>query len=146
MIRFLALALSGWWVFGLAAVAAAEVKSVEELAAEARSGVEFVDDDYLLARLADNADLLLVDVRTESEFQAGHIPGARSIPRGVLEFRLAREERDGDREVILYCATGTRAALALKSLQAAGYRNVRAHRGFDGWEEDGGKVSRTEQP
>lgn len=126
--------------------AGAELKTVQELADEARRGVAFVDDAYLQARLAHNPDLLLVDVRTEDEFREGHIPGARSVPRGVVEFRLARDERDPDREIILYCRSGTRAALALKSLENAGYRNVRAHHGFEHWAEAGGAVERGTAP
>lgn len=113
--------------------AAGELKTVEQVAADAVQDVEFVGDGYLEQRRRANPDLLLVDVRTEAEFEAGHIPGAVWMERGVAEFRLAGTVRDPDAEIILYCRSGPRAALVLKSLQDIGYRNVRAHQGYDGW-------------
>lgn len=79
---------------------------------------------------------LLIDVREADEFQAGHLPGALNIPRGLLEFKLADQDRFADREqcLILYCKTGGRAALAAQSLQAMGYRQVYSLRGgIEAW-------------
>lgn len=82
---------------------------------------------------AANPDLLLLDVRSEAEFIIGRIPGATWMARGVVEFRLAETVRDADAEIIVYCATGSRAALVQKALVAQGYGNVSAHEGFDTW-------------
>ncbi len=105
----------------------------EAVSAAARAGVSLIGNDQIAARRAANPDLLLIDVRTESEFALGRIPGAVSIPRGVLEFRMAETVRQADREIIVYCSTGNRAALALKALRAQGYDNVSAHAGFETW-------------
>jgi rhodanese-related sulfurtransferase len=112
---------------------AGEPMTPEAVTAAARTGITFVDNDHITARQAANPDLLLLDVRSEAEFTMGHIPGAKSIARGVIEFRLAETVRDADTEIVVYCATGSRAALVTKALMAQGYRNVSAHEGFDTW-------------
>jgi len=112
---------------------AGEPMTPEAVVAAAREGVNFVDNDHIEARQAANTELLLLDVRTEREFNLGHIPGAAWMARGVVEFRLAETVRDADAEIIVYCATGSRAALVQKALVAQGYRNVSAHEGFDTW-------------
>ena len=109
----------------------------EEVAAAAKDGIVFVDNDYVAARQAANADLLLLDVRTQAEYGQGHIPGARWIPRGKAEFEIAETVRDAEAEIIVYCRTGSRAALVKKALDAQGYRNVEAHQGFETWAEAG---------
>ncbi len=79
-----------------------------------------------------NAGTLLIDIREPAEFARGHIPGAVLIPRGLLEFEiLALLEKRGvsaveDCDIVLYCGTGGRSALAAKSLDDMGFRNVRS--------------------
>jgi rhodanese-related sulfurtransferase len=80
---------------------------------------------------ARNDDMLLVDIREPAEFARGHLPGAVPIPRGLLEFEiLPAIQRAGlntapdDCEIVLYCGTGGRSALAAKSLDDMGFRNV----------------------
>lgn len=114
-----------------------EPMTAEAVTEAARAGVVFVSSDHVTARQADNPRLLLLDVRTEREYILGHIPGADWMARGVIEFRLAETVRDADAEIIVYCATGSRAALVVKSLGAQGYANVSAHEGFDAWTRDG---------
>ena len=119
------------------AVHAGEPMTLEAVSAAARDGVDFVGNDYVSARQAANPELLLLDVRTEEEFNLGHIPGATWMARGVVEFQIAKTVRDADTEIIIYCRTGNRAALAKKALDAQGYQNVRAHEGFENWSEAG---------
>ncbi len=136
MIRTLMLAAAALAFAGCASHAD-EPMTAEAVAEAARAGIAFVDHDHITTRQDANPDLLLLDVRTGAEFARGHIPGARSMPRGVAEFRLAREVRDADAEIIVYCATGNRAALVKKALDAQGYRNVSAHPGFESWAASG---------
>lgn len=110
------------------------------VAEAAKAGMDFIANDAVTARQAANPDLLLIDVRTEAEYEAGRIPGATWMPRGTVEFRIAEDVRDADAEIIVYCATGNRAALVKKALDAQGYRNVSAHRGFESWAGDGQPV------
>ncbi len=87
---------------------------------------------------------VLVDVREADEFAAGHLPGAIHISRGMLEFRFsgmpALQARDI--QVVLYCKTSGRAALAGAALQEMGYLNVlNLAGGFDAWVAAGQPVA-----
>ncbi len=86
--------------------------------------------------------LVLIDVRTIGEYDAGYIPGAVNIDRGVLEFKIAKAEVWDDLglyipektdKVILYCRTGNRSSLAAKALKELGYENAMSLQG--GWEK-----------
>lgn len=66
---------------------------------------------------------LLVDVRSPSEFSSGHLKGAKNIPVQAIGQRTA-ELGSKDRPVILYCASGTRSAMAKRTLKAAGFSRV----------------------
>jgi rhodanese-related sulfurtransferase/predicted transcriptional regulator len=93
--------------------------------------VEAIDRDELVARMA-RGDVVLVDVRPEEEYAAGHIDGARSIPIDELERRLSELPRG--REVVAYCRGPfcAYAHQAVRQLQAAGRK---ARRLEDGWPE-----------
>ncbi len=93
--------------------------------------VETIGRDELIARLG-RGDVVLVDVRPEEEFAAGHIHSARSIPLNELEQRIA--ELPPSREVIAYCRGPfcAYAHEAVRTLQAAGRT---ARRLDDGWPE-----------
>jgi rhodanese-related sulfurtransferase len=76
---------------------------------------------------------LLIDIREDAEFRRGHLPGAVLSPRGLLEFEIhplvqrtaaASDVSPEDREIVLYCGTGGRSALAAETLTNMGYRNV----------------------
>jgi len=80
-----------------------------------------------------SADTLLIDIREPAEFARGHLPGAVLIPRGLLEFEIlpaiAQRGTDSDPaecDIVLYCGTGGRSALAAKSLDDMGFENVRS--------------------
>ncbi len=80
-----------------------------------------------------NEGTVLIDIRERAEYQRGHLPGAMIIPRGLLEFeiipaleRLGTDIPVAERDIVLYCGTGGRSALAAKSLDAMGFRNVRS--------------------
>ena len=80
----------------------------------------------------------LVDVREESEFGAGHIPGAMHLGKGVIERDVEQKIPNTDQEIILYCGGGFRSALAADNLQRMGYRNVLSmDGGWRGWKEAG---------
>jgi rhodanese-related sulfurtransferase len=80
----------------------------------------------------------LVDVREDGEFQAGHLPGARHLGRGVLERDVEKAIPDPARPIIVYCGGGYRSALAAESLANMGYTNVRSMAGgFRGWTDAG---------
>jgi rhodanese-related sulfurtransferase/DNA-binding HxlR family transcriptional regulator len=95
-------------------------------------GVEAIGREELIARLG-RGDVVLVDVRSEAEFAAGHIDGARSIPLDELEQRLA--ELPADRVVVAYCR-GPYCAYAheaVRRLEAAGRSARRLEEGWPEW-------------
>jgi rhodanese-related sulfurtransferase len=100
------------------------------MVADARNTIDNLPVDRVTAELA-TGQPLLVDIRETEELSAtGKIDGAVHAPRGMLEFYADpaspyhRPEFDPNRRVILYCASSGRSALAVKTLQTIGYRNV----------------------
>ena len=97
-------------------------------------------------RLFPNGELL-VDVREEGEFNAGHAPGAFNVPRGLLEFRIWKQlgypsKVDMRRKIYVQCQTGARATLAAKQLQDVGFINVIAViMNFEEWQKKGNPLS-----
>lgn len=80
----------------------------------------------------------LVDVREESEYAAGHLPGAVHIGKGVIERDIEKKIPDPHAEIVLYCGGGYRSALAAENLHRMGYDNVISmDGGFRGWKEAG---------
>ena len=74
--------------------------------------------------------VVLVDVREGEEYERERIPGAVHVPRGYLESRIEGAVRDRDAHVVLYCASGSRSALAADTLQQLlGYSNVESMTG-----------------
>jgi rhodanese-related sulfurtransferase len=87
-------------------------------------------------RITAGETFLLFDVREESEFAAGHLPGAKSVGKGIIERDIESLVPDVDREIVLYCGGGFRSALAADNLQKMGYTNVISmDGGFRGWKE-----------
>ena len=81
---------------------------------------------------------VLIDVREKDEWMEGFIPGAQWIPRGFLELRIEDKVPEKDAAVVLYCAGGTRSALAARSLADLGYTNVASlEGGFSAWKRAG---------
>lgn len=73
----------------------------------------------------------LIDVREESEWARGFIPGAEHMGRGIIERDIEQRVPDKNTEIVLYCGGGYRSALAADSLQKMGYNNVLSLAG--GW-------------
>ncbi|TPV95748.1 MAG: molybdopterin-synthase adenylyltransferase MoeB [Myxococcales bacterium FL481] len=81
---------------------------------------------------------LLIDVRERDEYEQGFIPTAEWIPRGFLELKIEDLTADRGREIVIYCAGGTRSALAARSLAEMGYTNVASLTGgFRAWKNAG---------
>ncbi len=86
--------------------------------------------------------IVLIDVRDSEEWDRGHLPGAKHVPRGYLESRIEAAAPDRDANVVLYCASGQRSALAAHTLKTVlGYSNVRSMTGgVTLWKDRGYKV------
>ena len=75
------------------------------------------------ARMEANPDLILLDVRTQEEYDDGHIPGAVCLPSDMIEEGMPFSF-DNDAEILLYCHSDKRSAEAASRLRAMGYTNV----------------------
>lgn len=94
--------------------------------------------EIVAARGKPGTSPVVIDVREKDEWLEGFIPGAKWIPRGFLELRIEEQVPEKSSEVIIYCAGGTRSALAAKSLEALGYANVSSMAGgFTAWKRAG---------
>lgn len=110
------------------------MKQAQDLVAQAKQQINEVHLDHAPEAIA-QADLL-IDVREPAEFDSGHLQGAINIPRGLLEFTLSGTPEYGDRDlnIVIYCKTSGRAALAALSLKEMGYANIISFDGgFDAW-------------
>jgi len=115
------------------------IKSKKELKQAALAKIKTITSPELKKSLAQDSTILLIDIRTEGEFLAGHLDKAVWMPRGKLEFLLLKKKlTDPNRRIVLYCRTGTRSYLAAAALQDMGYKNVVALKGgFAGWTDEG---------
>jgi rhodanese-related sulfurtransferase len=123
------------------------MKTAHDLVAAAKTRVAEIPvaDAEQAIREAD----VLVDVREADEFTAGHLAGAVHISRGMLEFKFSANPalQPRDLNILLYCKTSGRAALAAAALHDMGYLNVRSIAGgFDAWAGAGKPVAKPETP
>ncbi len=116
-------------------------RTFSDLVSESRRRNDELDVQELAERLDAGEDLILIDIREESELPGGFISGSLHIGRGVLERDIEKKAfggmaRDADlaRPVILYCAGGNRSLLAADSLKQMGFTNVLSLTGgFRAW-------------
>ena len=93
---------------------------------EAKSRVQEISLDELRQRLAANPSLILLDVREESEWAAGHARQAQHLGKGILERDLEVRYPDKQAEIVMYCGGGFRSALTCDAAQKMGYTHVRS--------------------
>ena len=110
------------------------MKSAHDIVTQAKTQIQEIGIDQAEAAVRE-ADLL-IDVREYDEFASGHLQGAVHMSRGMLEFKMSAnpELAARDLNIILYCKTSGRAALAALQLKEMGYQNVRSIvGGIDAW-------------
>ncbi|MGQ0649155.1 MAG: rhodanese-like domain-containing protein [Gemmatimonadaceae bacterium] len=116
------------------------MKTAADLINEAKARITEVTPQQTMAMLGGNPSMLLIDCREPNEYNLGHIPGAMFIARGGLEQRIELVA-PRDRQIVLYCASGNRSALAADTLQQMGYSDVASMSGgFRGWVEAEGEI------
>ena len=109
-----------------------------ELLTQVKSEIDEITSPEAHDLLEGDAGRLFLDVREPDEWQEGHIPGAVHIPRGNLESRVESIVPDKSRELVVYCAGGSRSAFGAKSLAELGYENVVSLAGgFADWKRNG---------
>ncbi len=111
-----------------------------KLVDDAISRVREVDVDEARRKL-ESGKAKLIDVREESEWEAGHARGAEHIGKGVIERDIEQRVPDKNVELILYCGGGFRAALSADNLQKMGYTKVASMAGgWRAWQAAGAPV------
>jgi len=112
----------------------------------AKSCITEISPEELKAKLDAKEDFLLIDVRESAEFEHGRIPGAHLVPRGIIEAAADTSypkyypplSGARDQQVVVYCATSGRSAMAAAVLQMMGYKNVlNLAGGYARWETEG---------
>ena len=94
--------------------------------------------------LVNRENAVIVDVREQTEFAAGHLPAARNIPLKEIETRSGELKKFMKRPLIVVCQTGNRSRNALAALRKAGFeRVVNLDGGFAAWSQAGQPISRT---
>jgi len=112
-----------------------------KLVSDAKKSVRETDVPTVKARMDRGEKFVLVDVREDNEWAAGHLPGAVHLARGIIERDIETKYPDPTAELVLYCGGGFRSALVAESLQKMGYRNVISmDGGFRAWNEAGHSV------
>ncbi len=113
-------------------------QSYSELISEVRKKIRIVSLEEVRKRQEERAPMVLLDVREKEEARAGFIPGAVLVPRGFLEIQIEQKLPDKSAPIVVYCAGGTRSALAAKTLMEMGYTAVEsANPGFVRWKDLG---------
>lgn len=130
-----------WWA--MRRVASERVADLDELARAYlgdRSEVDVISRDELLRRLGRD-EIVLVDIRPETEYAAGHLPGAISIPPDRLD---QLDELPADRDIVAYCRGPycVYADDAVRRLRQRGRRALRLEDGLPEWRHAGGPVQR----
>ena len=129
MRTFLLLVALGVWVNGTLPMRAADAPAVARKSA--LKGVSVSEAE----KLAQNTNVVVLDVRTPREFKAGHIRGATNVNFYDRSFRAQLQSLDKSRPYLVHCAVGGRSGKAVKTMQEIGFTNVyHLEAGMKGWE------------
>jgi rhodanese-related sulfurtransferase len=91
---------------------------------DAKSRIRQIDIEEYKKMAASNDPPVLVDVREDSEWSAGHAAGAVHLGKGIIERDIEGLIPDKDKRLVLYCGGGFRSALASEAIQKMGYKNA----------------------
>jgi len=124
-----------WWLVVIAVVSGFGV--VWPSIARMMSGVPQVGVAEAV-NLINRRDAVVLDVRTQGEYGAGHLVGARHVPLVDLKARMSELERFRERPVLVHCASGSRSQVAAKTLKDAGFKEVfNLQGGMGAWTQAG---------
>ncbi|MDD6207366.1 MAG: rhodanese-like domain-containing protein [Clostridiales bacterium] len=102
-----------------------------------------ISTDEAVTMMQEQSDYIILDVRTEEEFEEKHIPGAICIPNETIGSEEIPELADKDQLIMVYCRSGNRSKQAAEKLAKLGYTNIVEFGGINDW--TGKTVSGAEQ-
>jgi len=109
-----------------------------KLVQDAKAHVKSFSIEDFLAKLQAGERYILIDVREDSEWAAGHLPSAHHMSKGTIERDIELAIPDPDTPVVLYCGGGFRSVLTAESLRKMGYTHITSlDGGWRGWNERG---------
>ena len=109
----------------------------QKLVAAAKKNIKEISPNDAVHEVGCGAAILL-DVRSDEDWKAGHARGARHLNRGEVEVEIEEQVPDINQRIICYCGGGSRSSLVADSLQRMGYTNVRSMAGgFREWKAAG---------
>lgn len=109
-----------------------------KLVEDAKTRIPEVTVEQTRAILKEDKDALLIDVREDNEWSAGHAQGAQHLGKGIIERDIEETVPDKQTHLILYCGGGYRSALAADALLRMGYEYVYSMSGgWKAWKESG---------
>ena len=106
----------------------------KQMVDEAKREIKEIDAAELKRMQQSPGEFTLIDVREPDEVAEGAIAGAKSLPRGQLEYKIDTITADKERPIVCYCGGGGRSALAAQSLKRMGFKKVMSLAGgYKGW-------------
>lgn len=133
------------YIFGIAILLVISVLAYTQLQSEYKTLFEYSDVTVEQAKqlIEERPKLVILDVRTVSEYEDGHIEGAILIPVQEIEDRL--DELSKKDEILVYCRTGNRSSTAIDIMQADGFTKIyHMNRGITAWIDAGYPVVSTQ--
>ncbi len=112
-------------LFGLTACGETETSTLQYEQITAEQAKELMDTE---------TDYIILDARTQEEFDEGHIDGAILIPEYEVATRAEKELPDKDQLILVYCRSGRRSKIAAQALVDLGYTNVKEFGGIIDWQ------------
>ena len=122
-------------------IAQAQVKTAKQIVEEAEAQIEQISIDELKTKINSDQKFILIDVRSEKEYLAGHVESAVWIPSGKVKFATQKITKDPKVEIIIYCRARGQSALSVYALNEIGYEKVfNLDGGFKEWVNAGNSV------
>jgi rhodanese-related sulfurtransferase len=106
-------------------ISAQTIKTKQQVLSEIKTEITQISPEQLKIKMdSSKQELVLIDVRTDRERDAGYISGSVWIPSGFLEMKIQDICKNAETEIVVYCRGGGRSMLAAKALQQLGFKNV----------------------
>jgi len=101
------------------------------------SKVKDVNAEEAYKLISDDKQFVILDVRTQEEYDNGHIPGAKLVPVQFIQYKLGELNQYKDKPVLVYCASGGRSPRAVDTLANNDFKNIyHLSRGISSWKHN----------